>query len=133
MRKNGPNVVRYTIDNCYGDALVTLLRTELVHGLTNFTDSPENWEDETLLTEQPNELAKRLAVPTGGPIVADFRPGRVFLRGRIRLVVHDDALTGFSVDEGAPEIWLRIDQLPFVKDGIKQLYSDLLTRRGRSD
>lgn len=133
MRHKDSKVVRYTIDNCYGDALVTLVQTELVQGRTSFTDAPEDWEDETVLTERPDELVKRLAVPNDGPVVDDLRPGRVFLRGRIRLVGPTDEPTGFALDEDAPETWLRIDQLPIIRDGISQLYSDLLAGRGRSD
>lgn len=125
--KDASPVQRYTVDNRYGDAVVTLMVAQLAQSVVSFTDAVEDWEEEQPITASPAQCVTQLAVPDGGPAADDFQSGRVFLRGRFKVVGEADAPTGFVVDDHAPATWLRIDRLPLVKDTLKKLYSDLLT------
>ncbi len=133
MQRRRAAVDRYTVDNRYDDALVTLVRAPLQQGRKTFTDLPEHWDDEELVAGRPSALVEQLAVPGGGPVAADLQPGRVFLHGRFQVLGAAEAPSGFEVDENGPERWLRIDRLPLVKDTLKKLYSDLLVAGGSRD
>ena len=121
-------VYRYTVDNRYGDAMVIVLKASLVRGRDTFKDDPTDWEQEEVVTKPAADILAELAVRNGSPTDADLQPGRVFVRGRFKLIGPELKPRGFEVDRNAnaPEQCLRIDHLRFVKDAMKERYSELL-------
>jgi HAD superfamily hydrolase (TIGR01509 family) len=123
-------VERYTVDNRYGEEDVILLKASLKRGRLLFTDAPENWGQEKLVTARLDELIEQLGLPKNDSVKSGFQPGRVFLRGHFQVLGPKEEPQGFIANGDAAKQWLRIDQLSLVKETMKQLYSKLLVESG---
>ncbi len=85
MTASRPRVARYTIDNCYDEALISVARAELNPGVERFGNDPDDWGDEEPLMITPGSFREVMQAPESTPTWASLRPGQVYLQGTFQI------------------------------------------------
>ena len=129
-RKHVP-VQRITVDEQVADDFIRLLICSLAEGVQAFFDREGDWGPEREVWVRPETYARKLAIPAPEKPKWPWEAlveGLVFLSGKFEIVGDPAAPEYFKVGSGQPK-FLRLDNLEVCKQGVKQIYSDLLTRR----
>ena len=130
-QKKSP-VYRITVDERLSDDLVRLLIAPLAAGVDAFADRDEDWGPEQVVMVNPTTYARQIGVREDKLPWRTLAEGQVFLVGQFKTVGTQAAPVGFQVRSGG-RAWLRIDNLPLVKEPAKQLYSALIQRKEGRD
>ncbi len=127
-KKSGQAPVRrITVDEKLGEAGIRLLVAPLARGVKEFFDRDSEWDQEYELRVRPENFVQEMGilVPEEWPW-EKLAEGQVFLAGKFEIVGERTAPKYFRVKRGRQE-FLRLDDLKEFKDGVKWLYSQVLT------
>ena len=130
-QKKSP-VVRITVDERLSDDLVRLLIAPLAAGVDAFVDRDEDWGPEQEVMVNSATYTLQIGMREDKLPWRALAEGQVFLVGQFKTVGTRAAPEGFQVRSGG-RAWLRIDNLPLVKEPAKQLYSALIQREEGRD
>jgi hypothetical protein len=120
-------VRRITVDERLADDLFRLAVCSLADGVTVFFDRQGDWGAEREVWARPKNYAQKLGVPLAdAPSWESLEEGQLFLSGEFEIVGDRTAPEYMRVKPGEQEL-LRMDTMTEFKEGVKQLYSVLLT------
>lgn len=131
-------VRRITVDEKLTDGLIRLVICRLAEGVEEFFDREGDWDKEQEAWARPKNYVRKLGIPSE---LREEWPwgrlaeGQMFLSGEFEIVEDRTDPKYFKVSPGHQE-FLRIDDLEVFKDGVRRIYSELLTRgwkHGESD
>ena len=127
-------VRRITVDERLANDLIRLTICPLAEGVEEFLDRQSDWGREREVWARPKTYARTLGVPSAeAPPWETLEEGQVFLSGEFEIVEPESVgdrtpQKYFRVSPGRKN-FLRIDDMKEFKEGVKQIYSDVL--RGR--
>jgi len=127
-------VRRITVDEQLADDLIRLIVCSLAEGVEEFLDRESDWGREREVWARPRTYARTLGVPSAeAPPWETLEEGQVFLSGEFEIVEPESASgrrarKHFMISPGRKD-FLRIDDMDEFKEGVKQIYSDVLTGR----
>ncbi len=129
-------VRRMTVDEKLAEGDIRLLVAPLAPKVKEFFDRDSEWDQEYEVRVRPENFVQELGilVPAEWPWER-LAEGQVFLVGEFEIVGERTAPKYFRVSRGHNE-FLRLDDLEEFRQGIKWLYSQVLTggtRNGESD
>jgi hypothetical protein len=120
-------VRRITVDERLADDLIRLVVCRLRDGIEAFFDRRGDWGLERESFARPKDYARKLGVsPDGAPPWETLEEGQLFLAGEFEIVGDRASPHYFRICPGKQE-FLRLDLLDEYKEGVKRLYSVLLT------
>lgn len=122
-----PVVRRITVDERLTDDLVRLAVSRLEEGIEIFYDRQDDWGLERESWARPKDYIQKLGVsPEKAPSWDSLQEGQLFLVGEFEVVGDRDNPRFFRIHPGGQE-FVRLDLLEEYKEGVKRLYSILLT------
>jgi hypothetical protein len=129
--KRKPVVRRITVDERLAGDLIRLVVCHLADGIEVFYDRQEDWGTERDVWTRPKDYAQKLGAPdVQTPPWESLEEGQLYLSGEFEVVGDRARPAYFRVRPGRRE-FVRIDNLEEYREGVKHLYSVLLTEGGK--
>ena len=131
MASHKPNrkVYRITIDEKLSDNLFRFLICKLKKEKSRFIDRVDEWEKEKEKIVNPQNYYRILKTKKSkAPLWNSLVEGQVYLSGEFK-EVGDPKKPAYFITNPEQQHFKRIDNLQFIKDGVKILYSDVLKGR----
>jgi hypothetical protein len=124
-RKRGTGVLRITIDNVLAEDLIRFEFCFLKKEVKDFLYELDVWEDGFEVVASGDTYDIEVGIPLSWDTL---NPGQVFLFGAFEVIGDEEDPEKFIYKPKNEELF-RIDNIHRYRNKIRQIYSDLLTRR----
>jgi hypothetical protein len=119
-------VNRITVDEKLSKGLFRFLVCRLKEGRIKFKDRFNEWTEEKEKIVNPQNYYRTLKIKKShAPPWENLVEGQVYLSGQFKEVGDIKETNEFIIDPGKQN-FMRIDNIPTLREGIQTLYSDLL-------
>jgi hypothetical protein len=119
-------VYRITMDERISENLFRFLICQLKEDITKFIDHLDAWTEEKERIVNPTNYTRTLHIQKReAPIWESLEEGQVYISGQFKPVGEPSKPNYFIIDPDTKN-FLRIDNLPLIREGVVSLYSDVL-------
>lgn len=123
------NVKRITVDEKLSENLFRFLTCNLKKDKTRFIDRTDEWTEEKEKIVTPQNYYRALKTKKiQAPKWDSLTEGQVYLSGTFQ-IIGDQQKPKYFITDPQQQNFERIDNYPIIKEGLQNLYSDILKRR----